>query len=46
MFANDTNLFYAERNIEKLFETAKKKELQKTSQWLIFKRIIFECNKY
>ena len=34
MFVDDTNLFYAGRDIEKLFETVNN-ELQKISQWFI-----------
>ena len=34
MFADDTNLFHAEKGVTKLFQTVNK-ELQKISQWFI-----------
>ena len=38
MFANETNLFYAEENIKTLFDTVNI-ELQKISQWFISNKL-------
>ena len=38
MFANDTNLFYAVRDIKKLFETVNN-ELKKIYQWFISNKL-------
>ena len=44
MFADDTNLFYAEKNIKTLFETVNN-ELQKISQWFISNKLSLNVKK-
>ena len=44
MFADDTNLFYAEKNIKTLFEIVNK-ELQKISQWFISNELSLNVKK-
>ena len=44
MFADDTNLFYAERDMKKLFETVNN-ELQKISQWFILNKLSINVTK-
>ena len=44
MFADDTNLFYAERDIKKLFQTVNN-ELQKISQWFISNKLSINVTK-
>ena len=44
MFANDTNLFYAEKNIKTLFDTDNI-ELQKISQWFISNKLSLKLRK-
>ena len=44
MFADDTNLFYAERDMKKLFETVNN-EVQKISQWFIFNKLSINVTK-
>ena len=44
MFADDTNLFYAEENIKTLFDTVKI-ELQKINQWFISNKLSFNVTK-
>ena len=44
MFADGTNLFYAERDIKKLFQTVNN-ELQKTSQWFISNKLPINVTK-
>ena len=38
MFADDTNLFYSEKDIKKLFQTVNN-ELEKISQWFISNKL-------
>ena len=44
MFADDTNLFYAERDIKKLFQSVNN-ELQKISQWFFSKNLSINVTK-
>ena len=44
MFADDTNLFYAEENIKTLFNTVNI-ELQKISQWFISNKLSLNMTK-
>ena len=44
MFADDTNLFYAERDIKKLVKTVNK-ESQKISQWFISSKLSINVTK-
>ena len=44
MFANETNLFYAEENIKTLFDTVNI-ELQKISQWFISNKLSLNVTK-
>ena len=44
MFADDTNLFYAEENIKRLFDTVNI-ELQKISQWFISNKLSLNVTK-
>ena len=44
MFADDTNLFYAEENIKTLFDTVNI-ELQKVSQWFIYNKLSLNVTK-
>ena len=44
IFADDTNLFYAEKNIKTLFETVNN-ELQKISQWFISNKLSLNVKK-
>ena len=44
MFADDTNLFYAEENIKALFDTVNI-ELQKISQWFISDKLSLNVTK-
>ena len=44
MFADDTNLFYAEENIKTLFDTVNI-ELQKISQWFISNKLSLNVTK-
>ena len=44
MFANDTNSFYAESDIKKLFQTVNN-ELQKIFQWFISNKLSINMTK-
>ena len=44
MFTDDTNLFYAEKNIKTLFEIVNN-ELQKMSQWFISNKLSLNVKK-
>ena len=44
MFANETNLFYAEENIKTLFDTVNI-ELQKISQWFVSNKLSLNVTK-
>ena len=44
MFADDTNLFYAEENINTLFDTVNI-ELQKIGQWFISNKLSLNVTK-
>ena len=44
MFADDTNLFYAERDTKKLFQTVNN-ELQKISLWFISNKLSINLTK-
>ena len=44
MSADDTNLFYAERDIKKMFQTVNN-ELQKISQWFILNKLSVNVTK-
>ena len=44
MFADDTNLFYAERDMKKLFEMVNN-ELQKISRWFILNKLSINVTK-
>ena len=44
MFANETNLFYAEENIKTLFDTVNI-ELEKISQWFISNKLSLNVTK-
>ena len=44
MFADDTNLFYAEENIKTLFDIVNI-ELQKISQWFISNKLFLNVTK-
>ena len=44
MFADDANLFYADRDVKKLFQTINN-ELQKIYQWFISKKLSINVTK-
>ena len=44
MFADDTNLFYAERDMKKLFKMVNN-ELQKISRWFILNKLSINVTK-